>query len=560
MKIIDHKYELLTEVGKGGSATVYLARDTRLNKNWAVKEIKKNVIIDGLSAENSLLAEAELMKKLDHPSLPRIVDIIEEDDKFYIVMDYIEGVTLNDVLKEFGPQKQRDVIRWSIDILSIFDYLHNLSPPVIYRDMKPKNIILQPNGEIKLIDFGIARTYKEDKSEDTMALGTRGYAAPEQWRGSDGTARQSDARTDIYNLGMTMYELLTVKNVSKPPFETVPIRTINPEVSAGVENIIQKSINLNPDDRFQSAREMTEALLNYEKYDESYLKQQKKQLRRAILPFLIGAVLVVSSIVLFGVNRIMENRQYENLLVPAGDAREDVENIERAIMMKPDNIAGYDSLISAFTDDGKGINEEESEQILSIYNRAMRNVDKESEEYRNINNMLGEAYLVYFNGETDNSVRNKIISALPFFKAAADTETADGENGIARACVDLGEFYTEYILADTFIKAGAAEYEKLITAIEESAEVMSKYDNPDLCIILADIELNIIDFEKESIADYFNKNRINRVIDGIENSLMVIDTVDTNTQKDADTIMNKCADLKESIEMCYVRKERRNEE
>ena len=127
---------------------------------------------------------------------------------------------------------------------------------------------------------------------------------------------------------------------------------------------------------------------------ESYLKQQKKQLRRAILPFLIGAVLVVSSIVLFGVNRIMENRQYENLLVPAGDAREDVENIERAIMMKPDNIAGYDSLISAFTDDGKGINEEESEQILSIYNRAMRNVDKESEEYRNINNMLGEAYLV----------------------------------------------------------------------------------------------------------------------------------------------------------------------
>ena len=124
-----------------------------------------------------------MMKKLDYPSLPRIVDIIEKENVIYVVMDYIEGETLSSVLSKEGAQPQEVVIEWAKELCRVLDYLHTQNPPIIYRDMKPANIMLQPNGNIKLIDFGIAREYKEQNLADTVSLGTKGYAAPEQFGG-----------------------------------------------------------------------------------------------------------------------------------------------------------------------------------------------------------------------------------------------------------------------------------------------------------------------------------------------------------------------------------------
>ena len=168
-QIIDGKYEILTLIGKGGMSKVYLARDQRLNKQWAVKEIQKNARDENDEAvSQSAIAEANMIKALDHPYIVRITDIIELEDVIYIVEDFVEGQTLGEILAKEGPQPQERVIKWAIQLCEALEYLHTREHPIIYRDMKPANVMLRTEGDnwendkIKIIDFGIARTYKED--------------------------------------------------------------------------------------------------------------------------------------------------------------------------------------------------------------------------------------------------------------------------------------------------------------------------------------------------------------------------------------------------------------
>ena len=152
-------------------SSVYLANDMRLNRNWAVKEVKKkgNGIKDEIVI-NSLMAEANLVKSLDHPALPRIVDIIDREETIYIVMDFIEGESLDKIILENGPPPEEEVINWACQVCDVLDYLHSRKPPIIYRDLKPANLMLKPNGVICIIDFGIAREYKEMSASDTNIL------------------------------------------------------------------------------------------------------------------------------------------------------------------------------------------------------------------------------------------------------------------------------------------------------------------------------------------------------------------------------------------------------
>ena len=143
------------------------------------------------------MREIDLLKKLHHPNLPSIIDVIDSDGTFLIVMDYIEGRHLESVIKEYGAQNQEDVIKWAKQLCEVLSYLHSRKPPIIYRDMKPSNIMLKPDGKVMLIDFGIAREFKDTGVADTTCLGTQGYAAPEQYGGQG----QTDARTDLLSGG-----------------------------------------------------------------------------------------------------------------------------------------------------------------------------------------------------------------------------------------------------------------------------------------------------------------------------------------------------------------------
>ena len=181
--VVDGKYKILNKIGQGGMSVVYLALNERANKTWAIKEVRKDGIQDFTTVKQGLIVETNILKSLSHKYLPGIIDVIDDEDTFIIVMDYIEGKSLNKVLQESLerdnlPIGVEDVISWGIQLCDVLYYLHTREHPIIYRDMKPANVMLKPNGEISLIDFGTARVFKTGNSEDTTCLGTPGYAAP----------------------------------------------------------------------------------------------------------------------------------------------------------------------------------------------------------------------------------------------------------------------------------------------------------------------------------------------------------------------------------------------
>lgn len=313
--LLDGKYKILNKIGQGGMSVVYLAMNEKANKQWAVKEMRKEKNKNYEVMKQSLITETNLLKELKHPYLPSIADIIENDDTIIIVMDYVEGRPLSDILLEEGTIDEDKVVDYAIQLCDVLDYLHSQKPPIIYRDLKPANIMLRPDGKITLIDFGTARKYNYDSVSDTTCLGTIGYAAPEQFAGE--TLRQTDARTDIYNLGATMYHLLTGVNPSEPPYELYPIRRWDESLSNGLEKIILRATRKDPDKRFNDCKEMSYALQHFRDLDDSYIATQKKKI------FLFAASLILSftffsmAIVVNGMEKREISKVYNNYLSEA---------------------------------------------------------------------------------------------------------------------------------------------------------------------------------------------------------------------------------------------------
>lgn len=258
-QVLNGRYEIIREIGRGGMSTVYQARDQVTGKLLAVKDVERNGKQANQAVEQTLVTEGNMLKQLQNRHLPKIYDIIENPDSFLMVMDFIEGESLDKVIAHYGPQSMDRVLDWGMQICEVFDYLHNQPTPIIYRDMKPANVILQPNGQLMMIDFGTARTQKfgVSMSADTLCLGTAGFAAPEQFGGFG----QSTARTDIFCLGATMYNLITGHSPSDRPQGILPLEKWNPALKdTPISYIIYKCTRNDPEARYQSARELYEDL------------------------------------------------------------------------------------------------------------------------------------------------------------------------------------------------------------------------------------------------------------------------------------------------------------
>jgi len=369
-QLVDNKYRILDIVGKGGMSVVYLARNERANKSWAIKEVRK-VGEENLEVKkNSLIAETEMLKKLSHPNLPTIVDVIETRDTYLVVMDYIEGNDLAEVLKEYGAQSQEKVVDWGLQLCDVLQYLHTRDKPIIYRDLKPANIMLEPEtrdgkNKIMLIDFGTAREVKIADANDTISLGTKGYAAPEQF----GSNAKTDARTDIYCLGATLYHLIT--NHSPVNEVMKPIREINPSLSQGLESIIQKCTEYDPDKRYQSCAELTYALEHYREIDDAYRRKQKRKLTFFIVSV---SMIIVSLIVsLFGFISA-QNRKSEDIETYLSVASNETNTREQrkeayyqAISLDPTDERFYSGVLDLFlSTDEAGNPEQNSLSIVEI--------------------------------------------------------------------------------------------------------------------------------------------------------------------------------------------------
>lgn len=245
--IIDNRYKIIRKIGKGASSVVFLAQDIKLDRVCAVKMVNKSTYENKIAAQESL-SEANKLKLLAHISIPQLYDIYDDDKMLCIVMEYIEGDNISNFLRTMTePLDEGTIIDWFEQLCRVLYYLHTLKPPRIFRDLKPANVIIQPNGILKLIDFGTMKNYDPSRSEDTVNLGTKGYAAPEQFGGRGAT----DERTDIYGLGMTMYHIITGVNPSTAQFEIKPIPEYRPDISQGLVDIVNKCTMPEREKRYQ---------------------------------------------------------------------------------------------------------------------------------------------------------------------------------------------------------------------------------------------------------------------------------------------------------------------
>lgn len=275
-KLLKERYRTDEVLGEGAHGTVYRVTDLSMGEIcWAVKEIREESL--PLDERADIVAhfyrEAEILRKLNHTGLPKVVEAFSDGNHHYMVMEHVEGRTLRDVLNEGLPEKQ-NVLAWALSLCDILLYIHSQKPsPLIFRDLKPSNIMVTSRNRLLLIDFGIARYYNPEKSSDTTPLGTPGYAAPESY----GTA-QTDARSDIYSLGATLFELLSGADLTTFNFVFPPLSRINSTVGPALEGIVARCLELSPESRYQSAAEVRDALMPlYRKKKHSATSLKKPQ-------------------------------------------------------------------------------------------------------------------------------------------------------------------------------------------------------------------------------------------------------------------------------------------
>lgn len=344
--IIGGKYKVIECIGEGGMGKVYKVEYGKLKIIAALKEINKKKI-----KNIDFMAEPTLLKELSHFHIPRIIDIEETEDYFYIIMDYIDGIDLRKKLNSEGKFSEERVVKWAKQITSALAYLHSQNPPIIYRDMKPDNIMLNKNDDTYLIDFGISKKISELNSKKDGAM-TRRFAAPEQLK-----LGYTDEKSDIYSLGVTLFFLVTgIRPEENMKFDN--IRSIDKNISQGLEYIIKKSTSFNPKDRYSSAKEMLLDIENIEKFSYAYKRQKTKKFIRSLS--FVGSFIFFMSLSIYGFNEIKnENRDIFTEFIEKGkefslrrDFDKAEESIKSAIKKDSKNSQGYIELAKLYFDSG----------------------------------------------------------------------------------------------------------------------------------------------------------------------------------------------------------------
>ena len=440
--VVDGKYKILNKIGQGGMSVVYLALNERANKTWAIKEVRKDGVQDFTTVKQGLIVETNILKSLSHKYLPSIIDVIDDEDTFIIVMDYIEGKSLNKVLQESLerdnlPIGVEDVISWGIQLCDVLYYLHTREHPIIYRDMKPANVMLKPNGEISLIDFGTARVFKTGNSEDTTCLGTPGYAAPEQYGGNG----QSRPQSDIYCLGATLHHLITGRNPVATPFNFPPITQCRPTLLEetprelrntllGLEMIINKCTQYEPENRYENCAQLSYDLEHPEELGLPYRRKLKGKMllfsASAALTVLCGVGSLTGSVLA----RQTETSGYDYYVENAATAAdsEKLQLYRKAIALNPEKETAWLGVLDAVGADNEFTAEEDSyiTSLLSSRDNA-RSQDNKTLFQKNAGGYVRFAYnlgmLYYY---TEGTGQNK-TSAGGWFDivSKADMDSLD---------------------------------------------------------------------------------------------------------------------------------------
>ena len=307
---LDGRFVIGEYLASGGSSEIYLCRDaqSKLTKNWAVKIVKKSGNTEELE---QYVAEMHILDELSHPNMTSIHYCSEDNDYVYLVMNYINGYTLKKKVEVEGAQEEDDVIEWALCLCDVLEYLHTVrSNPIIYCDLNPRNIMLDEHGSPHLLDFGIAKEVPHGERALGTPMGTRGYAAPEQY-GKTGSLLL-DERTDTFALGATLFNILTGKVIQYGK-ENDP-RQFESYISGGLSHIVKKAVSMKPEDRYQDTGELREDLKSLKRINTDYLKKIKRQLFSvggiAILTFILTVLSITSYFVLENESREVFAQSY----------------------------------------------------------------------------------------------------------------------------------------------------------------------------------------------------------------------------------------------------------
>lgn len=403
--ILNGRYEVLKCIHSKGMANVYIIQDTNLGKQWCLKEIRKSEAGRNDIEYVSLLQEANILRSLNHERIPRITSIDDEGDSLYVVMDFLDGKNLKDFVTEKGKIPEDMAVKWMLQITQTMAYLHTEKgnkKPIFYRDMKPDNLMIRPNGNINIFDFGISLRVESKDQLPGYTLGTAGYVAPEQKKKNIPV----DLRSDIYAMGRTFYFMLT--GVDPRSFlhkELKPIKFWSPEVSNALVSVVEKCMQENPNDRYQSCEELQYALENYKLLDEKHKSYAKTRIKVVLAMLVSGVLLGVGSIVPFSMNSVQTEKSYNDALLVAEQSGK-FEDYEKVISMKPNDLTNYDGFLESIKVDGVFSKNEET-ILLSYINPNLEEI-KSNSEYGRIAYELGKLYWFYY--DSDDSDNGEILS------------------------------------------------------------------------------------------------------------------------------------------------------
>lgn len=554
--LVDGKYKILSEIGRGGMSVVYMAINEKANKTWAVKEVRKDGVLDFEAVKQGLIVETDMLKRLRHPNLPSIIDVIEDDETFLIVMDYIEGNSLSKALEEYGAQPQEYVIEWAKQLCDVLGYLHSRQPAIIYRDMKPANVMLKPDGNLTLIDFGTAREFKEKNLADTTCLGTVGYAAPEQFGGMG----QTDARTDIYCLGATLYHLVTGRNPSEPPYEMRPIRDINPSLSSGLERIILKCTKRDPNHRYQSAAELMYALEHYEEIDDKFMKKQKKKLA-SFVATTVGTVLFAAAGLSFNFAAQQKATDtYQSII----DEAEKTADFSEKIKLYGDGIAvpnkagekdAYLGLIHAYKENDSVFSTDEANELTKYIKNNKESLLKNPENYTEVCFEVGKLYWYYFDyGDGADNQVTKAKSSIEWFQDVIDNASEGYENlGMAKVYSNIGIFYRD-ITTDITEASDKGKYKPFFENMMELLNTVAVDESESEIVRLEMLELArsaIHQYATKFKGDGLTQAELTDMYTLISDTVNSLDTTADKTEEKKNSIISLLDDTLKAIENAY---------
>ncbi|MBQ8961460.1 MAG: serine/threonine protein kinase [Ruminococcus sp.] len=554
--LVDDKYRILSEIGRGGMSVVYLAINEKANKTWAIKEVRRDGRNDYNMVRQSLITEIDTLKSVKHPKLPSIVDVIEDKDSFIIVMDYIEGRSMDVILKEKGAQPEEYVKEWAKQLCDVMGYLHAQDPPIIYRDMKPSNIMLRPDGDITIIDFGTAKKY-DIALESTTGLGTAGFAAPEQYGGRGRT----DERTDIYALGMTLYSLLTNIDPRTTVIANRSIRKVDPSFSRGLDKIIVKCTQDEADLRYQSCAELMYDLEHIDVLDDEYTKKSITKVALFGTAALLALACGISGLVTRNKAIAKATDNYQLMIEQAeqsSDYNEKRELYAESISIpdKGGEKEAYLGLISLYKSyyDNDVFTADEAAEIEKLLINHRSDLEKKPENYIEICFELGKLFWYHYDSP-DQITRAK--SSVKWFEIVKENADPGYEElGIAQVYSYVGEFYR-----DITVKVAEASdkgmYNRLYRNLVQLMDNVAENENESEIVRLELIELArnaLHQYPTKFKVDGVTKEELTELYDRVGNALDSIDvpddTDDVRTVKKTST-QSQLSDTMAAIEMAY---------